>query len=155
MLQLRTTIDGAIKYIDLYGDEDVKYNYSFAEIQNYTSKNSNFSQSFSIPGSKNNNDIFNYYYDLNTTSLTYDVRRIFDASLLYEGREIFTGYIRLNNVTLVRSELIYNITFYTQIGTALANIGDKYMADLDYSELSHDYNLETVRGSLYDPSFSN
>ena len=79
MLQLRVILDGTIDFVDLYGDEGINFNYSFAEIQDITKKNSNFSQSFSVPGSKKNNQIFNHFYDLNSVNLDYDVRRAIDT----------------------------------------------------------------------------
>ena len=55
-LQLITTIDGVKREIELFGDEDITLEMSFAEIQDITKKNSTYTQSFNVPGSKNNND---------------------------------------------------------------------------------------------------
>lgn len=154
MLQLRVILDGTIDFVDLYGDEGINFNYSFAEIQDITKKNSNFSQSFSVPGSKKNNQIFNHFYDLNSVNLDYDVRRAIDATLVFQGQEIFKGYIRLNSVTTQKRKIVYNITFYANVGKAITNIGDKFLFDLDYSDLGHPYNEEVILESLYDTDFS-
>lgn len=154
MLQIRTEINGEVRFLDLYEDEDIKLDYSFAEVQDITKKNSTFSKSFTLPGSKNNNDIFNHFYNLNTTPLDYDVRRVFNASLVYEGQTILTGYMRLNNVSINNTEVIYNVTFYSEVGNLVTNIGDKFLYDLDYSELAHPYDDDIVISSLYDTDFS-
>jgi len=154
MLQLRTILDGEIKYVDLFGDEGINFNYSFAEVQDITKKNSNFSQSFSVPGSKNNNQIFNHFYDLNSVNLDYDIRRAIDATLIFQGQEIFQGYIRLNSVSTKKRQVVYNITFYANVGKAITNIGDKFLYDLNYDELSHPYNEGIILSSLYDTDFS-
>lgn len=136
-LQIRTYVNGEQKFIDLYDNEDIKLNTSFAEIQDITKKNSTFTKEFKIPGSKTNNDIFNYFYDLNTTYVDWDTRRKFEADLLYDGYELYNGYVRLNSVNIVKTEKIYSITFYSSVGDLAANIGDKPLSQLDTTELNH------------------
>lgn len=154
MLQLKTFINQELVYLDLFDNEDIQIDYSFAEIQNITAKNSSFSRTFSLPGSKTNNDVFQHYYDLNTSLTDYDVRDAFDAILTYDGYDIFEGYIRLENVSITNKEVIYNVTFYAQIGTLAARLGDKVLADVPFSGLAHPYNQEVITRSLYDFDFS-
>jgi len=148
-LQLITTIDGVKREIELFGDEDITLEMSFAEIQDITKKNSTYTQSFNVPGSKNNNDIFNHFYNPAATTITYDVRRSFKAFFNYNGNIILDGYVRLNSATTERTLKIYNITFYTEVGDLSAEIGDKFLYDLDLSDLIIPYNDEEIRKSQY------
>jgi len=148
-LQLITTIDGVKRIIDLYGDEDITLEMSFAEIQDITKKNSTYTQSFNVPGSKNNNDIFNHFYDPASTPTTYDVRRTFSAYFTYNGNIILDGYIRLNSSTNNRTEKNYNLTFYTEVGDLSSNIGDKFLYDLNLADLVIPYNSDEVRKSQF------
>jgi hypothetical protein len=150
MLQLRTTINGELRYIDLFEDEDIFADYSFAEIQDITQKNSTFTKSFSIPGSKNNNDIFQHYYDFNSALTDYDIRDIFPATFQYDGYDIFQGYIRLESVTIEVKNVIYNVVFFSEVGRLSANIGDKVMRDMDFTELNHPYSPQVIESTLYD-----
>lgn len=138
-LQIRTYVGGNQEFIDLYGDETITAEVSFAEIQDVTKKNSAFTQSFKVPGSKNNNAIFDYFYDINSVYLTWNPIKKFEADLIYDGYEIYNGYIRLENVVITGIEKEYNITFYNNIGDVAANIGDKFMRQLDLSHLSHPF----------------
>lgn len=151
-LRIRVDIQGVNYFLDLYQDEPVNLNVSFAEIEDITKKNSAFSQSFRLPGTKNNNTIFNYYYDLNATPLNFNPNNKFDAILSWDGTEILQGNIRLNKVTQVQDEIIYDITFYNQVGNLSANIGDKFLRNLDYSSLSHPYTPNVVLESQLDPT---
>lgn len=148
-LQLITTIDGVKRIIDLFGDEDITLEMSFAEIQDITKKNSTYTQSFNVPGSKNNNDIFNHFYDPSSTPLTYDVRRSFKSYFTYNGDIMLDGYIRLNSSTNNRTEKNYNLTFYTEVGDLSSNIGDKFLYDLNLDELVIPYNSSTIRKSQF------
>lgn len=153
MLQIRTIINSQIKYLDLFDDEDITIDYSFAEIQDITSKNSTFSKSFSLPGSKNNNDIFQHYYDVNSSMTDYDIRNVFEASLMFNGMEVIKGYLRLENVAIDVNNITYNVVFYSNVGLLTSNIGDKVLADIDFAELDHPYSSSNVQASLYDVDF--
>ena len=153
MLRLRTLINDEIRYIDLFDDEVISTDYSFAEIQDITAKNSTYSKAFSVPGSKNNNDIFQHFYNFNTSLLDYDIRDAFSAAFEIDGYTIFEGYIRLENVAITQEEVQYNITFYSIIGKLSSQLGDKVLFNLNYSALSHTYDQEEIETSLLDPDF--
>ncbi len=149
-LDIRTLVSGRHKYLDLFDDEDILMSFSFAEIQDITAKNSAYSKSFTIPGTKNNNDIFNYFYNLNSTPLDFDPNNKFDASLLWDGYEILFGNIRLDGVVIQGDDFTYQITFYNQVGNLAANIGDKFLRQTDLSHLSHPFTQEVISESNID-----
>lgn len=151
MLRIRTTVNDDNIFLDLYRNEPVLLSLSFAELQDITKKNSNFSKAFSLPGSKKNNEVFNFFYDLNAIPTTFDPNNKFPATLMWDGYEIMVGYIRLNGVTIADGEIIYQVTFYNQVGNLMANIGDKFLFDLDLNYLSHPYSPAVILESNIDP----
>jgi hypothetical protein len=82
-LQIRCYVEGNQRYVDMFPNETMQINTSFAEIQDITKKNSAFSKGFSVPGSQRNNEIFNFFYDLNSVPVTFDHNNKFDAQLFY------------------------------------------------------------------------
>ena len=152
-LQIRCYVDGNQEFIELYGNENVNIEVSFAEIQDITKKNSAYTQEFKVPGTNNNNYIFNYFFDINTVYLNWNPKKKFEADLLYNGYEIFNGYVRLNSVDINIKEKIYSVTFYTAVGDIASNIGDKALCNIDTTSLDHNLYLPGVAGSLFvDPS---
>jgi hypothetical protein len=154
-LQIRTEVSGVYKFLDLYKDEPVLLSLSFAELQDITKKNSAFSKAFSVPGSQRNNEIFNFFYDLNSIPLDFDPNNKFDAVLLWDGYEILQGHIRLNGVSIASDEIIYQITFYNQIGDLAANIGDKFLFNTNLSGLTHPFTQNVILESQIDPNLFN
>jgi hypothetical protein len=150
MLRIRTTVNNENIFLDLYKNEPVLLSLSFAELQDITKKNSNYSKAFALPGSKKNNLVFNFFYELNSVPTSFDPNNKFEASLLWDGYEIMQGYIRLNGVSIANGEIIYQVTFYNQIGDLMANIGDKFLYDLDLSCLSHPFSPEVILQSQVD-----
>jgi hypothetical protein len=152
-LQIRTYVAGQEKYIDLYGNEDIAIEVSFAEIQDITKKNSAFTKEFRVPGSNNNNDIFNYFFDINSIALDWNPKRKFEAQLIFNGYELYAGNIRLNQVTILKTEKVYTITFYAEVGDLSSNIGDKALCNIDTSSLNHSlYDYYTAQTLIQDPS---
>jgi hypothetical protein len=151
-LRIRTTIDGIHKFLDIYEDEPVMMSFSFAELQDITQKNSAFSQSFRLPGTKNNNEIFNYYYDVSAAPLSFNPNNKFETILTWDGYEILQGNIRLDNVTIDDGDIFYQITFYNQVGDLAANIGDKFLVQTDLSSLNHPFLDTTIQYSQLDPN---
>jgi hypothetical protein len=136
-LQIRCYVEGVQEFLDLYGDENITVEVSTAEIQDITKKNSTFSQEFKVPGSKTNNRVFEYFFDLNTEYLSFNPKKKFEADLLYDGYEVYNGYVRLNSVSINKLEKIYSITFYTGVGDLVSNIGDKGLCEVDTTSLNH------------------
>jgi len=151
-LQIRTTIGNEMVFLDIYQDEPVLLSLSFAEIQNITQKNSAYSQSFTLPGTKQNNKVFDYYYDVSSVPTNFNPNTKFPAILTWDGQEILQGNLRLESVTTTRDEITYAVTFYNQIGDLAANIGDKFLVDTDLSHLSHPYTADVIVESQYDPN---
>jgi hypothetical protein len=151
-LQIACVVNGNTEYIELYGTESFTMDLSFAEIQDITKKNSAYSKEINVPGSDMNNYIFNYFFDMNQVPLDFTPSRKFEASVLYDGYIIASGYIRLNSVTVDKLEKVYNITFYNGVGDVAASIGDKFMAQLDLSSLSHPFTSDVYLNSTLDPN---
>jgi len=152
MVGFNITISGNTFPMDMFEDSDFKLNMSFAEIQDITKRSSTYSRSFYAPGSKHNNDVFQHFFNLNSSFTDYDVRKKMNAVLTYDGYEIMDGYLRLEFVNVENTDVIYNLTFYSEFGNLIANIGDKLMYDLDLSDLDHPYNSPQIAlSSLYDP----
>jgi hypothetical protein len=150
-LQIRTTIGSDLVFLDLYQNEPMTMSFSFAEIQDITLKNSAFSQSFSLPGTKKNNDVFDYYYDVNSIPTNFNPNQKFPAIITWDGLEILQGNLRLESVTIQLEEVVYNVTFYNQVGDLAANIGDKFLREVDLTAVDHPYSPNVVLQSQYDP----
>ena len=151
-LQIRTTIGNDVVFLDLFQNEPMSMSFSFAEIQDITLKNSAFSQSFNIPGTKSNNEVFDYYYDVNSVPTNFNPNEKFPAIITWDGLEILQGNIRLESVTIDKDEITYSVTFYNQVGDLSANIGDKFLRETDLSSLTHPYSSNVILQSQYDPN---
>ena len=151
-LAIRVVVGTDLVFLDLYQNEPVLMNISFSEIQNITSKNSAFSQSFQLPGTKVNNQVFDYYYDISSTPINFNPNNKFPAVMTWDGLEILDGNMRLESVIIDKDEIIYNVTFYNQIGDLAANIGDKFLNQVDTTSINHPFTEAVIYESQIDPN---
>jgi len=131
--------------VDLFQDEEISINLSVQNIQDISKVFTDFTQSFTIPASKTNNQILSHYYRT-------DISGGFDAHLRQEARieinslSFRTGVIQLENVQLKGTEpYAYSLTFYGDLVNLTDLFGEDYLYDLDLSAYDHDYNGATIQ----------
>jgi hypothetical protein len=146
--------DGQV-ILDLYKDESIPLNLSVDDFTKVDEKIASYSKSFMIPATKHNNKIFSFYFDV-TRSQNHDVfffnpfaktkAKIKDKTVL-----VFEGWMKLINVQIKNGQISYNINLYSEPTTFCDYLKAGVMADIDLSELQHDY----ITGAEVAPSWDN
>jgi len=139
-----TTTTGVIEYefLDLYGDVPIKINKSFAELQDISKRNSDYSIGLTLPGSKKNNRFFENFFNVDAQSLYFNVLQRVPCQVLLNDQSYFTGYLRLNKVSVLDSKVEYDVTLYSSIGDLFGKIGNNLLKDLNYDENVIGYNYQ-------------
>ena len=145
--------------IDLFKDEQVSFNQSIQNIKDPAKIFTEFTQTFTVPASKNNNKIFQHYYN-------YDIVNGFDARNKVDGRielnniAFKQGYIRLEGVDLkLNKAYAYRITFFGETvnikdllrDTKLAALGDLDQYNLNYDSATVKARLQNASGPILCP----
>ncbi len=145
----RQTVD-EYDTLDLYDDIPIKINRSFAELQDIGKKNSDYSVGLKLPGSKKNNRFFENFYDVDNVSLYFDVTKKVQCDVLINDESFFTGYLRLNNISVLNSKVEYDVTLFSTVSDLYGQIGNKLMKDLNFREPDYFYNHVFTRdNTLY------
>ena len=136
------TISGATEYqyLDLYDDIPIKINKSFAELQDISKKNSDYSIGLSLPSSKLNNRFFESYFNVEAQSLYFNSQKRVECSVLVDSQPYFSGYLRLNKINVINSSAEYDVTLYSEIGNLFGEIGNKLLKDLDFNDPEYTFN---------------
>ncbi len=145
--------------LDLYTDIPLKLNKSFAELQDIGKRNSDYSVGLSLPGSKKNNAFFENYYNVDTNSLYFDVTRRVNIDVLLNDENYFTGYMRLNKVSVLNSKVEYDVTLYSTVADLYGQMGNNLLKDLDYNDMdwhfNHYFNVYNTTASWYQNTLQN
>jgi hypothetical protein len=122
------------KRLDLFDDETIQITSKLTDIEKLSNIFTDFSQTFTIPATPNNNEIFNHYYDM-------DVDNTFNANIRVETYlELNTlpfklGTIQLESVTVKNGRPDnYKITFYGGLRQLTDLFGDDLISRLDYQK---------------------
>ena len=133
--------------LDQFNDETVQIRSSVQDIADISKVFTDFSQSFTIPASKVNNQVFSYYYNNDLDEFNANVR--IDARLEINRTSFRRGQIQLESAEIKNGEVQhYKITFYGDFVTLKDLIGNDKLKDLDYSSLSTVHDGATVQTSI-------
>lgn len=134
---------------DLYEDEDIPLSLSVDDFKNVAEKVQSYSKAFNLPATKRNNQIFDNIFEVTRTDtgLNFNPYKKTKAILKQDGFLLFEGYLRLIDIQDKQGEISYNVNLYSEV-IALADVlGERTFSDLNFSELSHDYNYTEIKNS--------
>jgi len=134
---------------DLYAEEDIPLTLSIDDFKNVAEKVQSYSKDFNLPATKRNNQIFNNMFEITRADdgLIFNPYAKTQCILKQDGFVLFEGYLRLINIKDNDGEISYNVNLYSEV-IALADIlKAQTFAELDFDELSHDYNYTNIRES--------
>ena len=132
--------------IDLFDDESIQVTSSIQDVKDIAKVFSDYSQSFSVKASRNNNIVFKHYHD-GTIINGYDARFRSDAIIEINHSKFRSGTVRLNNVKMKNNRAYaYDLTFFGSTVTLSRILGEKLISSLDeyLSNYDHDYTYANI-----------
>ena len=144
MSTVQLVVDGV--FIDLYEQDPIKLTYSIEDITNTETK-SVFSRQFRVPATTHNFEFFSTAFEIN--GLDFDVTQKYEGIILDNGSEIIRGQFRMTKI--YRSEktgkIDYECLFLGETRSFGSVLGDKMIANLDFTEYSHTLAMAQVINS--------
>jgi len=143
--------DGQV-ILDLYEDEDLPLTLSVDNFKNVAEKVQSYSKAFNLPATKRNNKIFNQIFEITRSDdgAIFSPYKKSECVLKQDGFVLFKGYLRLLDVTDKDGEISYNVNLYSEVIALADYLKELSFRDLDFSELSHDYNKTQIKYSWND-----
>lgn len=152
--------------MDLFPDETISVTSSIQNSRDISKIFTDFSQSFTIPASKNNNKVLKHYY--NTTiaeGSSIDARKKLDGYIELNHALFKKGKIRVDGVKMKdNSPEVYKITFFGNTVTLPELFGEDKLSDVgtlsaydhpyDASEVKTGFESSLVGGSIVYPLIS-
>tara|TARA_R110001606_G_scaffold399094_2_gene580481 strand:+ start:986 stop:3274 length:2289 start_codon:yes stop_codon:yes gene_type:complete len=134
--------------IDLFKDESIEVTSSIQDAKDISKVFTDYSQSFALPASAENNKIFKHFYNFNISG-GFDGRvrheaKIYINSLLFKKGKIFLNGVNMkNNVPHT-----YNVTFFGNTVSLTDLFGDDKLIALDLESFNHEYSYGDVGAFL-------
>lgn len=137
--------------VEMFKDESVTITDSIKNVKDIEKVFTAFTQSFSVPASNINNQIFKHYYNFNIDAgYDFDARKKVDALIEVDNLPFRSGKIKLEGVDLKNNKPhTYRITFFGDIVELKDKLGDKKLSDLDFSAFHPlSYDASTIETKL-------
>jgi len=130
--------------LDLFKDEKISITSQIGNANDIGKLYTDYTQTFSIPASKNNNQILSHWYESSVDN-GYDHRMRYDAYIEVNTHRFKDGTIQLEKADKKNGFIdSYSVTFYGNLVQLKDIIKDDKLNTLDYISLNHSYNSSQV-----------
>jgi hypothetical protein len=146
-MRFSLVIDG--KVVDLFSDETIQLTRAIKDFLT-TQARTDFTQQFNIPSTSVNDPIFDNYFDENSVLSGWNAYVKLDAIIYIHSIPIFSGCVELTGVEYKNGlPRQYNLIFYGQGKTAIADFGEKTLPMVDWTDYNHTVNYTNVIDSWF------
>lgn len=136
-------------------DIDLTINYVFSNLENPMTITTDYSKTFTIKGTHQNNFIFGQIWDFNRSvvsanesknvSVYFNASKKANCKIVVDSQIFKKGYIKLNTITINKGKWEYSVTFYSDVGNMLHTMSEKNVVDLSwYRDLEHTLNRSNI-----------
>lgn len=135
--------------LDLFKDEKINITSQIGNANDLGKLYTDYTQSFSIPASKNNNQVLSHWYESSVEN-GFDHRVRYDAYIEVNTHKFKEGTIQLEKADKKNGFIeSYSVTFYGNLVQLKDVIKDDKLNSLNYKSLNHAYNSTAVRDRIY------
>lgn len=117
--------------IELFEDEKISVTSSIQNVNDISKVFTDYSQSFTIPASDNNNEIFRHWYE-NSLDNGFDQRVRYSGYIEIDTQTFRSGKWQLESATVKNNRVEdYKLTFYGELKSLSDKFGEAKLKDLD------------------------
>lgn len=135
-----------VRRIELFQDEKISLTSSIQNVNDISKVFTDYSQSFTIPASDNNNEIFRHWYE-NSLDNGFDQRIRYDGYIELDTQLFRTGKWQLESASLKNNRIEdYKITFYGDLKSLTDKFSEDKLKDVEeINDYTISYNGTNVR----------
>jgi len=131
-------------YLDVKEGTSFPLNFSIGDIRDISKRTGNFSKTITLVGNNNNNTLLNHYYDVNIQAGTFNINQLTSCDVIQDGIPVMTNAtlqlinIKKSQLTSAYEQMVeYEVLIKEDRGTFFTDISNKYLNDIDFSDLDH------------------
>lgn len=141
-------------YLDTDKETQVPLTFSISDIKDISKRKGVFSKSITLPGTKNNNILLNNYFDVNVQAGTFNINKIVNCAIIQDGITILDNAIlqlvsvNISQPSIMQGKITYTVLIKDTASDFFTIINNKFLSDLDVSDLDHIYTADNVLTSF-------
>jgi hypothetical protein len=146
--------------LDLYEDIGLELNLAIDDIKDFSSRNTAYSKTITVPGNANNNKVFGHIYSLNSANnygintdapsvgYNFDPSKQTNAKIFVNKIQIFKGVLRLMEIKIDKGVIEYECVVFGELGGFASAIANKTLEDQDLKTHFGQYNQTWTRTNI-------
>ncbi len=138
-------------YLDVKEGTSFPLNFSIGDIRDISKRTGSFSKTITLVGNSNNDRLLNHYYDVNIQAGTFNINQITSCDVIQDGIPVMTNAtlqlinIKKSQLTSAYEQMVeYEVLIKENRGTFFTDISNKYLNDIDFSDLNHYVDADVV-----------
>jgi hypothetical protein len=142
---------------DINEQISIQLTYAIDDIRNFASRETTFSKQIVLPGTGNNNTIFGHISEMGSNNpyspgqpnigAAFNVAQTSRAELRLNGLLVLRGVFRLTGIIKDGEMLEYEGALFGELSGLMAEISNKKLEDLDFSDYDHIWNHTNISNS--------
>jgi hypothetical protein len=153
--------------LDIYEDIGLELNLAIDDIKDFSSRNTTYSKTITVPGNANNNKIFGHIYSLTNSNnygvntdnpsvgYNFDPTKQTNAKIFVNKIQVFKGVLRLLEIKINKGTIEYECAVFGELGGFASAIANKTLEDEEFSNYFSQYDqnwTETNIANSWDAS---
>ena len=137
--------------LDIYEGIKYPFNYAIGDVRDITKRNIDFSKTIKLPATKNNNKFFEFYFNVNIQSGSFNINEREFITVEQDGNVVFKGFLQLLSINVSEEGSYYEAVVFSSFRNILDIVEGLDLNDLDFSEYNHIFNADTFAYSNFAP----
>jgi hypothetical protein len=143
--------------LDINKDLDALLTFNVDDIKDFSARNTNFSKTIVLPGTQNNNKLFNSIYEISQTTIynasldniniNFNTNVSAKCIIFQNNIQIFKGTLKILQIVIDKDLIEYECAVFGELGNLIYALGTHKIEEIDFSDYDHTYDLTSIRGS--------
>ena len=131
--------------------------YAIDDIKDFGAKNTAFSKTIILPGTKRNNSLFGNIFNVGASNdynpslanqgINFNPAVSARTIIFQDNIQVFKGVLRLMQIVIDNGDIEYEVSVFGELGGFISKIGNGKLEDLDFSAYDHNYSITNITNS--------
>lgn len=128
--------------VDVDNTLSISVNKSFEEIEDFTTRKSTYTKTFTIPQTKQNNDFFRSCFMVNSSDFSSAI--VVNGVIKYGGADVFNGQLRLNKIFNDLNGGTYEVFMTESLPSLSLTLQDIKLTELEFTGMTHELTYDNI-----------
>jgi len=139
--------------VPISADLPISTTYALADVREPDKRNSSYTKTIQVYGCGAVNTLFENIFEVNVNTLVYNANKKLEAAYYLNDVKQIGGNIRITRIVKQpNNNIVYELAILGTEASLFVDIGDKFMEQIDFSDLNHYYNKTNQKNS-WDTSY--